>query len=67
VGQCRFAALSGRTAQPVQQGLALDCLYCCVLQAHRAQGNEALHQMQTPSSADLTAALDVLEHLLKTQ
>jgi hypothetical protein len=37
-----------------------------VLQTHRALGNAAVHQMETPSSAELTAALDVLEHLLKT-
>jgi hypothetical protein len=37
-----------------------------LLQTHRMLGNEAIHQMQTPSAAELTAALDVLEHLLKT-
>ncbi len=36
------------------------------LQTHRALGNAAVHQMETPSSAELCAALDVLEHLLKT-
>lgn len=37
-----------------------------LLQTHRLLGNEAIHSMQTPSMAELTAALDVLEHLLKT-
>ena len=37
-----------------------------LLQMHRAMGNAAVHQMETPSSAELAAALDVLEHLLKT-
>ena len=37
-----------------------------LLQVHRAMGNAAVHQMETPSSAELAAALDVLEHLLKT-
>jgi hypothetical protein len=36
------------------------------LQTHRVLGNAAVHQMETPSSAELGAALDVLEHLLKT-
>jgi hypothetical protein len=37
-----------------------------LLQTHRALGNAAVHQMETPSSVELAAALDVLEHLLKT-
>jgi hypothetical protein len=37
-----------------------------LLQTHRALGNAAVHQMETPSAAELDAALDVLEHLLKT-
>jgi hypothetical protein len=36
------------------------------LQTHRVLGNAAVHQMETPSSVELGAALDVLEHLLKT-
>jgi hypothetical protein len=36
------------------------------LQTHRAIGNAAVHQMETPSFAELGAAIDVLEHLLKT-
>jgi hypothetical protein len=37
-----------------------------LLQTHRSLGNAAAHAMQTPSEDELAAALDVLDHLLKT-
>jgi uncharacterized protein DUF4145 len=37
-----------------------------LLQTHRALGNAAIHQVETPSPDELAAAIDVLEHLLRT-
>ena len=37
-----------------------------LLQIFRAQGNSAIHQAECPSLGELAAAIDVLEHLLRT-